>query len=232
MLQFNEAAPRVYRYYDFIMAAFVTSLLCSNLIGVAKVCQVGGVTFGAAVFFFPISYFFGDILTEVYGYARTRRVVWAGFAAMAFASVMSWIVVKIPPAPHYPHQAALEAIFGGTPRIMAASLLAYFAGEFCNSLILAKLKVFTEGRHLWMRTIGSTMGGEFVDSMVFYPLAFYGIWSSDSLVHVIAVNFALKVSWEVVMTPVTYKLVNFLKRVEKEDFYDRTTNFTPFSLDP
>lgn len=224
-------ARRNYRYYDLVMAAFVTVLLCSNLIGASKVCEIGGFTFGAGVFFFPISYIFGDILTEVYGYARARKVVWAGFGAMFFASFMAWVVVKMPPAAGYPNQAALETIFGNAPRIVFSSLIAYFAGEFCNSFILAKMKVWTEGRMLWARTIGSTVGGELVDSLIFYPLAFWGVWPPEVVVKVLFGNFLLKVSWEVVMTPVTYKVVNFLKRAEREDYFDRDTNFTPFSLD-
>src|SRR5512141_2448040 len=146
---------RQYRYYELVMAAFVTVLVCSNLIGPAKIAQielplVGGVTFGAGVLFFPISYVFGDVLTEVYGYARARKVVWAGFGALAFASFMSWATLAFPPAPGWPHQAAYEIVFGGTPRIALASLVAYFCGEFCNSYVLAKMKVATRGRLLWM----------------------------------------------------------------------------------
>jgi hypothetical protein len=223
---------RTYKYYDLVMATFVTVLLCANLIGASKVCQVWGYTFGAGVLFFPISYIFGDVLTEVYGYARARKVVWAGFSALIFASFMSWAILQFPPAPGWPHQAAFETVFGGTPRIVAASLVAYFAGEFCNSYVLAKMKLFTEGRFLWMRTIGSTLVGEAVDSAIFYPLAFWHApgWSNEQVVAVMVGNYFLKVGWEVVMTPFTYKIVNFLKRAESEDFYDRATDFTPFSL--
>ena len=221
---------RSYRYYDLVMAAFVTVLLCANLIGAAKVAQVAGFTFGAGVLFFPISYVFGDVLTEVYGYARARKVVWAGFAGLAFASFMSWAILAFPPAPGWPHQAAYETVFGATPRIVLASLVGYFCGEFCNSYVLAKMKIVTSGRLLWTRTIGSTIVGEAVDSAVFYPLAFLGAWETDLVLRVMAANYVLKVLWEVVMTPFTYRVVNFLKRVESEDYYDRTTNFTPFSL--
>ena len=221
---------RSYRYYDLVMAAFVTVLLCANLIGAAKVAQVAGFTFGAGVLFFPISYVFGDVLTEVYGYARARKVVWAGFAGLAFASFMSWAILAFPPAPGWPHQAAYETVFGATPRIVLASLVGYFCGEFCNSYVLAKMKIVTSGRLLWTRTIGSTIVGEAVDSAVFYPLAFLGAWETDLVLRVMAANYLLKVLWEVVMTPFTYRVVNFLKRVESEDYYDRTTNFTPFSL--
>jgi uncharacterized integral membrane protein (TIGR00697 family) len=221
---------RAYRYYDLVMAAFVTVLLCANLIGAAKVARIGPVTFGAGVLFFPISYVFGDVLTEVYGYARARKVVWAGFGALIFASFMSWAVLAFPPAPGWPHQAAYETVFGSTPRIVLASLVAYFAGEFCNSYVLAKMKLLTSGRLLWTRTIGSTIVGEAVDSLIFYPLAFLGVWSREQVVQVLVSNYLLKVGWETVMTPVTYRVVNALKRAEQEDYYDRDTDFTPFSL--
>ena len=224
------APSRSYRYYDLVMAAFVTVLLCANLIGASKIATVFGFTFGAGVLFFPISYVFGDVLTEVYGYARARKVVWAGFGALIFASVMSAIVLAFPPAPGWPHQAAFETVFGGTPRIAGASLVAYFAGEFTNSFVLAKMKIATGGRMLWARTIGSTIAGELVDSAIFYPLAFLGIWSGAQVAAVMVSNYAIKVVWEAVMTPVTYRVVAFLKRAEGEDFYDRDTNFTPFSL--
>jgi hypothetical protein len=227
----DPAAPRrSYRYYDLVMAAFVTVLLCSNLIGAAKVAQIGGFTFGAGVLFFPISYVFGDVLTEVYGYARARKVVWAGFSALAFASLMSWAVLAFPPAEGWPHQPAYETVFGATPRIVLASLVAYFCGEFCNSFVLAKMKLRTEGRLLWTRTIGSTIAGEAVDSVIFYPLAFLGVWPTPLVLQVMVSNYILKVVWEALMTPLTYRVVNFLKRAESEDYFDRTTDFTPFSL--
>ena len=230
MSQDPSPPPRIYRYYDLVMAAFVTVLLCSNLIGAAKVAQLGGFTFGAGVLFFPISYVFGDVLTEVYGYARARKVVWAGFSALAFASFMSWAVLAFPPAEGWPHQAAYETVFGGTPRIVLASLIAYFCGEFCNSFVLAKMKLVTDGRLLWTRTIGSTIAGEAVDSVIFYPLAFLGVWPTSQVLQVMLSNYVLKVGWEALMTPFTYRIVNFLKRAESEDYFDRTTNFTPFSL--
>jgi uncharacterized integral membrane protein (TIGR00697 family) len=230
----NRESPghrRAYKYYDLVMASFVTVLLCANLIGASKVSEVWGFTFGAGVLFFPISYIFGDVLTEVYGYARARKVVWAGFGALFFASFMSWAVLAFPPAPGWDQQGAFETVFGSTPRIVAASLVAYFSGEFCNSYVLAKMKLWTEGRFLWMRTIGSTIAGEFVDSLIFYPLAFFGIWPRALLLKVLLGNYVLKVAWETVMTPFTYKVVNFLKRAESEDYFDRHTNFTPFSLE-
>jgi queuosine precursor transporter len=225
------AAPRrAYRYYDLVMAAFVTVLLCANLIGASKVAHLGGFTFGAGVLFFPLSYVFGDVLTEVYGYARARKVVWAGFGAMAFASVMSGVVLAFPPAPGWPHQEAFQTVFGNTPRIVLASLVAYFCGEFANSYVLARLKVRTEGRWLWVRTIGSTIVGEGIDSLIFYPLAFVGVWSNELVLTVMVTNYLFKVGWEAAITPVTYRIVGFLKRAEAEDYYDRHTDFTPFSL--
>ncbi len=228
-------SQRRYRYYDLIMAAFVTVLLCANLIGPAKIAQaelplLGAVTFGAGVLFFPISYIFGDILTEVYGYARARRVVWAGFGALAFASFMAWAVVSFTPAPGWPHQQAYETIYGQVPRIVAASLLGFWAGEFANSYILAKMKVWMEGRLLFARTIGSTIVGEAVDSAIFYTVAFYGIWPEDMLLTVMFTNYLIKCGWEALATPLTYKVVTWLKRVEHEDYYDRDTDFNPFTL--
>ena len=228
---------RAYRYYDLVMAGFVTVLICSNLIGPAKIAQIdvpvlGALTFGAGVLFFPISYVFGDILTEVYGYARARRVIWAGFAGLAFAALMAAVVVALPPAPFWKHQQAYEVAFGTTWRIAAASMFAYFCGEFANSFVLAKMKILTAGRWLWTRTIGSTIVGEAVDSALFYPLAFYGtgIIPNDKLPVVMLAQFLVKVGVEVVFTPVTYKLVAFLKRAEQEDYYDRDTDFNPFAL--
>jgi queuosine precursor transporter len=240
-MQKTPAAPphpqRQYRYYEFVMAAFVTVLICSNLIGPAKISQldlpvVGVVTFGAGVLFFPISYVFGDVLTEVYGYARSRRVIWAGFAGLAFASVMAWVVVALPPAPFWKNQAAYEVAFGQAWRVAAASMFAYFCGEFVNSFTLAKMKILTQGRWLWTRTIGSTILGEGVDSLLFYPLAFHGtgIIPDEKLPLVMAAQFVMKVGVEVVFTPATYAVVGWLKRAEDEDWYDRETDFTPFSV--
>jgi uncharacterized integral membrane protein (TIGR00697 family) len=232
-----STAQRSYRYYDFVMAAFVTVLVCSNLIGPAKIAQislpvVGTLTFGAGVLFFPISYVFGDVLTEVYGYARSRRVIWAGFAGLGFASFMATVVVALPPAPFWHHQAAYELAFGTAWRVAAASMIAYFCGEFVNSYVLAKMKILTRGKWLWTRTIGSTIFGEAVDSMIFYPLAFWGagVIPNEQLPMIMLAQFIGKVGVEVVFTPVTYKIVGFLKRVEHEDYYDRRTNFNPFAL--
>lgn len=229
---------RQYKYYDLVMAAFVAVLLCANLIGASKRTVVGGFTFGAGILFFPISYVFGDILTEVYGYARSRRVIWAGFGAMIFASFMSYMVVAMPPAPGWEGQEVYEKAFGSTWRIVLASLVAFWAGEFANSVTLAKMKIGMEGRFLWVRTIGSTIVGEAIDSMIFYPLAFAAIavvglsgWTWPQVLEVMFHNYLMKVAWEAVMTPVTYRIVAFLKRVENEDYYDRDTKFTPFSLE-
>lgn len=220
------------------MAAFVAVLLCSNLIGVHKVSSVnlpfyGEYIYGAGVLFFPISYLFGDILTEVYGYGRSRRVIWAGFGALIFASLMAFVVTSLPAAKTMSaeHQQAVDFIFGQTPRIVLASLLGFWLGEFTNSFVLAKMKIFSAGKYLWRRTIGSTIFGEAVDSIVFYPVAFLGVWSTEQVVSVMIGNYILKVLWEVLATPFTYKIVAFLKKAEHEDFYDKDTNFNPFSLE-
>ena len=238
MMRAMQREQKSYRYYEFVMAAFVTILICSNLIGPAKISQVdlpliGAITFGAGVMFFPISYVFGDVLTEVYGYAKARRVIWAGFAGLAFASIMAAIVVALPPAPFWQNQAAYEVAFGTTWRIALASMTAYFVGEFANSFVLAKMKILTAGRWLWTRTIGSTIVGEAVDSALFYPLAFYGagIIPDDRLPAVMLAQFIGKVAVEVLFTPLTYKVVGFLKRAEQEDYYDRDTDFNPFALE-
>jgi len=230
----SKTAPRSYQYYDLILAAFVTVLLCTNFISAPKRVTIGGFTFGAGVLFFPISYLFGDILTEVYGYARSRRVVWAGFTAMIFASFLSWVVLKLPPEESWKangNQAAWETVFGNAPRIVVASILGFFCGEFVNSFVMAKMKVLTRGRYLWMRTIGSTIVGEAADSAIFYPVAWVGVWDLDRIGTVLTANYCLKVVWEVLATPLTYKIVGYLKRVEHEDYYDYGTNFTPFSLE-
>ncbi len=233
----GEPAPHVrqYRFYDWVMVAFVTVFLCSNLIGPAKAAQIdlpliGAFTFGAGVLFFPLSYVFGDILTEVYGYARARRVIWAGFAAMAFAAMMASVVVALPPAPGWGDQAAYQTIFGQTPRIVLASMLAYFCGEFVNSYVLAKMKVADNGKRMGWRFVASTVIGEGVDSLLFYPLAFYGIWGNELLLKIMAAQWGLKVLVEILFLPLTIWLVRALKRAESEDHYDRDTNFTPFSL--
>ena len=225
-----------FRYFDFMMAAFVTILLLSNVLGAGKVAIVtlpwiGPWPFGAGILFFPVSYVLGDVLTEVYGYARARRCIWAGFGAMLFMAFMATVVVALPPSPDWKGQAAYEAVFGQVPRIVFASIAAFWAGEFANSVVLAKMKVWTEGRHLWTRTIGSTIVGEGIDSLIFYPLAFWGAagWTHALVIQVLLTQWALKVSWEVILTPFTYAVVGFLKRREGIDVYDRKTDFTPFA---
>jgi uncharacterized integral membrane protein (TIGR00697 family) len=217
-----------FRYFDFIMAAFCVVLVLSNVVGAAKVATIGGFTFGAGILFFPISYVIGDVLTEVYGYARARRVIWAGFAAAIFAAVMCGVIVAMPPAPGWGGQEQYAAVFGQVWRIVAASVVAFWAGEFVNSYVLARMKVWTQGRMLWTRTIGSTIFGQGVDSLIFYPLAFLGVWTNAQVVTVMITNWLLKVAWEAILTPLTYLVVGWLKRREGIDVYDEGTDFTPF----
>ena len=231
----RDLATANLRYFDFVMAAFVAIILLSNVIGAGKVAQiwlpgVGYWPFGAGILFFPISYVIGDVLTEVYGYARARRVIWAGSIAVLFMAFMSWVVVELPPAPDWGNQAAYETIFGQVPRIVFASLCAFWAGEFVNSYVLARMKLWTGGKHLWSRTIGSTIAGQGVDSLIFYPLAFLYAdgWTTDLVLKVLVTQWVLKVGWEVLLTPLTYIVVGFLKRREGLDVYDEGTDFTPF----
>jgi queuosine precursor transporter len=226
-------AVQQFRSFDIVMAAFVAILLLSNIIGAAKPAQIdfpfiGKQVFGAGILFFPISYVIGDVLTEVYGYARARRCVWVGFSALLFMAFMSWVVVHLPPADGWPNQAAYESVFGSTWRIVLASITAFWAGEFVNSFILAKMKIWTKGEKLWTRTIGSTVFGQAVDSLLFYPIAFLGEWSNQQLLSVMLTNWLLKVLWEALLTPVTYAVVNKLKQIEGVDLFDEGTNFTPF----
>ncbi|HMO68902.1 MAG TPA: queuosine precursor transporter [Novosphingobium sp.] len=232
----TTGARRHYRYLDYVMAAFVAILLLSNIIGASKPASVdlpgiGAWSFGAGVLFFPISYIIGDILTEVYGYANARRVIWTGFAALLFMAFMAWVVVSLPPAEGWPHQAAYEAVFGNSWRIVAASMIAFWAGEFANSVVLAKMKVWTQGRFLWMRTIGSTFVGQGLDSLIFYPLAFYGLagWPPETLMQVVLSQWAIKTAWEALLTPATYVVVGWLKRREGVDVYDEGIEFSPFA---
>ena len=217
-----------FRAFDIVMAAFVAILLLSNVIGAGKVATLGGWEFGAGILFFPIGYVIGDVLTEVYGYARARRCIWVGFSALLFMAFMSWVVVSLPPAPGWTGQSAYESVFGQVPRIVMASIVAFWAGEFVNSFVLAKMKIWTKGKKLWTRTIGSTIFGQAVDSAIFYPLAFIGVWSSTQVATVMVTNWALKVAWEIFLTPVTYAVVNRLKRHEGVDLYDEGTDFSPF----
>lgn len=228
----SDLAGRQFRYYDFVMAAFVAILLLSNIIGAAKpaVLTISGAQwiFGAGILFFPLGYVIGDVLTEVYGYARARRVIWVGFAALLFMAFMSWVVVALPPAPGWDGQAAYESVFGQVWRIVIASITAFWAGEFVNSYVMARMKVWTAGKHLWSRTIGSTIVGQGIDSLIFYPLAFWGTWSNEQVISVMITNWLLKVGWEVVLTPVTYGVVGWLKRKEGVEVFDEGTDFSPF----
>lgn len=221
---------RQYKYFDWIMVSFVTLLLCTNLIGAAKVVEIAGFSFGGTLIFFPLTYLFGDVLTEVYGYKYSRKVIWAGFLAMGFATFVTWLIVVLPPAPGWENQREVEIVFKATPRLALASMLAYFCGEFVNSYVVAKLKIWTQGAFLWVRLFLSTVFGEAVDSVIIFPVAFYGIWSTELLLKVMFTSYVFKVLWELLAMPLTYPLVRFLKRVENEDYYDYQTNFSPFSL--
>ncbi|WP_232494316.1 queuosine precursor transporter [Novosphingobium kaempferiae] len=222
-------ARRHFRYFDYVMSAFVAILLLSNLIGASKLANFGGVTFGAGILFFPVSYVIGDVLTEVYGYANARRCVWAGFFAMIFMAFMSFVVVAMPPDAGWTGQAAYEAVFGSTWRIVLASLTAFWAGEFVNSFVLAKMKLMTGGKHLWTRTIGSTVFGQAVDSALFYPIAFLGTWTHEQVLTVMVTNWGMKVLWEAVLTPLTYVVVGWLKAREGVEVFDDNVDFSPFA---
>jgi uncharacterized integral membrane protein (TIGR00697 family) len=228
----SDLTGRQFRYYDFVMAAFVAILLLSNIIGAVKpaALTISGEQwiFGAGILFFPLGYVIGDVLTEVYGYARARRVIWVGFAALLFMAFMSWVVVALPPAPGWDGQAAYESVFGQVWRIVIASIAAFWAGEFVNSYVMARMKIWTAGKHLWSRTIGSTIVGQGIDSLIFYPLAFWGVWSNEQVISVMITNWLLKVGWEVVLTPVTYGVVGWLKRKEGVEIFDEGTDFSPF----
>lgn len=222
-------AARDYRYFDLIMAAFVAVLLISNVAS-SKILDLGPFTFDGGTLLFPLSYIFGDVLTEVYGYARSRRVIWAGFGAALLMSLVFAVVGALPPAAGWENQDAYRAILGTTPRIVAGSLIAYFAGEFSNSWVLARMKVLTRGRWLWTRTIGSTLVGEGVDTLLFVLIAFYGSLTPELLAAVMISNYVFKCGIEALFTPVTYAVVNALKVAEHEDHFDRQTNFSPFRL--
>ena len=227
-----------FRYFDFVMVAFVVVLLLSNVIGAEKrsfvnLPGVGPWPFGAGILFFPVSYLIDDVLTEVYGYARARRAIWAGFAALAFMALMEWTVVHLPVAPGWNGQAAYERVFGSGWRIIIASMSAFFVGDFIESAVMAKMKIWSRGKRLWMRFWGSTVVGEGIDSLIFYPLAFLGMpdWPAEIMLQVMLSQFVLKVSWEVLLTPVTYAVVGWLKGREGLDVYDIGTDFTPFRTD-
>lgn len=216
-------------WFPVVTGIFVAVLLISNVAS-SKILILGPFTFDGGTILFPLSYIFGDILTEVYGYARSRIVIWTGFGAAALMSLVFAIVGALPPAPDWPNQAAYQAILGLTPRIVLASLIAYFAGEFSNSFTLAKMKIFTKGRWLWTRTIGSTLVGEGVDTALFVLIAFFGVFDTSLLIAVLVSNYVFKVGVEVLFTPITYWVVNTLKQVEREDYYDYSTDFNPFKL--
>ncbi|MBD3884423.1 queuosine precursor transporter [Phormidium tenue FACHB-886] len=218
-----------FKHLDTITALFVAVLLISNITS-TKIVQVGFLTFDGGTLLFPLSYIFGDILTEVYGYARSRKVIWLGFASAILMSVTLITVGALPPAADWAYQTAYEQILGFTPRIVLASLIAYFAGEFSNSFTLAKLKIKTQGRHLWMRTIGSTLIGQIVDTLIFTLIAFWGVFPDALLLPLIISNYVFKCGIEVLFTPVTYWVTGWLKQQEKEDFYDTETNFNPFQV--
>ena len=229
----NRLKGRDFHYYDFVMAAFVAVLLLSNVLGAGKIASVtlpgiGPWPFGAGILFFPLSYVIGDVLTEVYGYARARRCIWVGFAGLLFMALMSWVVVALPPDSSWSGQAAYESVFGQVPRIVFASIIAFWCGEFVNSYVLARMKIWTDGRALWTRTIGSTVLGQGVDSLLFYPLAFLGVFDTATVVKLMLTQWVLKVAWEALLTPVTYAVVGWLKRKEGVEVFDRGTDFTPF----
>ncbi len=224
-----NAAQRAFRYLDLVTAAFVAVLLVSNIAS-TKILLLGLFTFDGGTVLFPLAYIFGDVLTEVYGYARSRRVVWTGFFFLAAAAAVLALVDWLPPASDWGLQDSFHAILGQTPRLVVASLIAYWAGEFSNSFILAKLKLLTRGRWLWTRTIGSTLVGEGVDTALFLGVAFLGVLPTELLLVVLVSNYVFKVGVEVLFTPVTYRFVGALKRAEGVDHYDWQTNFSPFAL--
>ena len=222
---------RGHRYFAFVGAAFVATLLISN-IAAQKLVPFGPFVFTGGILLFPVTYVFGDVLTEVYGYARTRQIIWAGFGANVLMAVFLGLVVALPPAPGWELQEAFATALGLVPRVVGASIVGYWAGEFSNSFVLAKLKVATNGRHLWMRTIGSTVVGQGVDTVLFTAIAFGGVLPMSLLFTAVWSGYLFKVVYEVIATPITYVLVNRLKAAEGIDVYDRETLFTPFSLRP
>ncbi|MCX6600966.1 MAG: queuosine precursor transporter [bacterium] len=222
-----SSLPSHLRYYDLIAGLFVAVLLISNITA-TKLVELFGFPFDGGTLLFPLSYIFGDILTEVYGYTRSRRIIWLGFFCNALAVITFTVVAALPPARVWPHQDAFAAILGAVPRIVLASFIAYLAGEFSNSFVLAKMKIFTRGRFLWARTIGSTLVGEGVDTLIFCTIAFGGTIPARDLMLMIVFNYVFKCGTEAVFTPVTYAVVGFLKRNEKVDVYDVGTRFNPF----
>jgi hypothetical protein len=220
---------RHYQYFDILVAFFVGVLLISNIAS-TKILSLWKFTFDGGTILFPLSYIFGDILTEVYGFRQSRRVIWLGFATALLMSLIFYVVQLLPAAADWPNQKAFEVILGFVPRIVMASLLAYFAGEFSNSAILSRMKIFTSGKYLWTRTIGSTLVGEGIDTAIFCMVAFYGILPNPSLWKVIISNYVFKCSVEILFTPITYLVVGFLKKKENEDMYDYNMNYNPFTF--
>jgi uncharacterized integral membrane protein (TIGR00697 family) len=218
---------REFRYYDLLVHIFVVLLLISNLVG-QKITALGPVRVGGAQLLFPLTYIFGDVFTEVYGYGASRRAIWIGFFASSLLSLMCVFMVWLPPAPGWNNQEAYRTVFYQVPRMVAASLIAYWCGEFANSFVLAKMKLWTGGKYLWTRTVGSTVVGQAVDTIVFMTLAFGGQLTPELIVSLIVWGYLFKVIYEVLATPLTYKIVNFLKRHEGVDTFDRATNFNPF----
>jgi queuosine precursor transporter len=219
--------PDRFRYYDMLVSAFVAVLLISNIVA-PKFIAWGPVRLSGAQLLFPLTYIFGDVFTEVYGYAGSRRAIWNGFFASGLMMGISMIIVALPASPEWPYQEAYATVLGFMPRLVVASLIAYWAGEFANSFVMARMKVMTEGKHLWMRTIGSTMVGQFVDTVLVMTIAFGGVMSTSDIVSVIIWGYLAKVVYEAAMTPVTYAVVNWLKRAEGVDIIDRDTDFNPF----
>lgn len=218
-----------FKYFDFLLVLFILVLLVSNVVS-AKILKVGPFTFDGGTILFPLAYILGDVFTEVYGYKRMRRVIWLGFGANILMAVIFMIVAKLPPAEGWENQKAYEAILGWVPRIVLASIVAYWIGEFVNSFILAKMKIFTKGRYLWSRTISSTLVAEFLDSLIFCLIAFFGKIPLNLLLTIIISNYIFKVSVEILFTPLTYLAANFLKKKEKIDTFDIGTHFSPFKI--
>lgn len=218
-----------FRYLDVITALFVTVLIVSNVTA-SKITNFWGLTLDAGTILFPLSYIIGDVLTEVYGFSRARRVIWIGFLCNILMAATFMIIGALPADVSWNNQSAYDAILGLTPRIVAASMIAYLTGEFINSFILAKLKVRTKGKHLWARTIGSTLFGQLFDTVFFITIAFWGIFPAELIIALIVSNYLFKVSIEILFTPITYTIVNWLKKKEHEDYFDKKTNFNPFAL--
>ena len=218
-----------FKYYSIISTLFVATLMISNVVA-TKLFSLGPLIFTGGILIFPITYIFGDILTEVYGYSRSRRIIWTGFFSLIFMAFIFWIVGLLPPAPTWQNQDAYLLILGFVPRIVLASIIGYWAGEFANSFVLAKMKLLTKGKHLWARTISSTIAGEGVDTALFVLIGFYGVVSGPILLMAILSGYIFKVAYEAAATPITYKIVGFLKKAEGIDHYDYNTRFSPFSF--